>query len=406
METCSLNIAEFYLGQYAPITEMLFVTLHSVFGYNASAFHASSLLLHIGCVVLAYIILLNLNKVQNPVKVEPQVKVENVPLIAFLTALIFAVHPINVEAVAWISAVKAPLYSFFYLAATWTYIKFLNRRLIRYYSLTLILFALSFGAKEQAVTFPLWLLMLHHIAGHSMKERRVWLQVAPFFLLAVFFGVVTMLSQAATGGGVLSNAASYPFWQRLVLACYSLSEYAVKFAIPYNLQYIYPFPMTIGEALPNWLLVYPVALMALAMLLWKQLERFPLRQSVMFFLLHIAIVLHLVPLSRYAVIADRYIYLASLAPAFLVAYFFTKALGKRVVSENKFKYSFVAIFSAIMVTLGVYSNLRCREWKDTDSIKREIRQLLKQRSDFLPDDVTQTNDEQKTKKTLQNKITN
>jgi hypothetical protein len=164
--------------------------------------------------------------------------------------------------------------------------------------------------------------------------------------------------------------------------------------------------MTIGEALPNWLLVYPVALMALAMLLWKQLERFPLRQSVMFFLLHIAIVLHLVPLSRYAVIADRYIYLASLAPAFLVAYFFTKALGKRVVSENNFKYSVVAIFSAIMVTLGVYSNLRCREWKDTDSIKREIRQLLKQRSDFLPDDVTQTNDEQKTKETLQQIITN
>jgi hypothetical protein len=151
--------------------------------------------------------------------------------------------------------------------------------------------------------------------------------------------------------------------------------------------------MTIGEALPNWLPVYPVALMALAMLLWKQFAKFPLRQSVMFFLLHIVIVLHFVPLSRFAVIADRYIYLASLAPAFLVAYFFTEALGKRMVPSKKtLRLLLVAIFSAVLATLGVYSNLRCREWKDTDSIKRELRLLLRQRSDFLPEDDIKTND--------------
>jgi hypothetical protein len=370
-------LSEYYHGQYAPVCNYYFLFLYEIFGYRPAVFHTASMLLHSACVLLTYFITARL------LKGRTGINDASVSWIAFVTALILAVHPVNVESIAWVSAVKIPLYSFFYLAATLAYIRYINGNRLRYYIVALVLFTLSFGCKEQAVTFPVWLMLLYCIMGYSLKRRKIWFCIAPFFALSVIFGIVTMLSQADAGGGVLSNETVYPFWQRIVLASYSFVEYAVKSVFPYNLLYIYPFPMRIGEALPDWMLVYPALLLIFIVMFWKYLSRGVLAAGLTFFLIHIAITLHIIPLSRFAVIADRYVYMASIGTTFIVSYYLVQLItAKRGMVKN------ILIGTSLLTTLflGVYSNLRCRDWKNTDTIKKEIYELLRQRMDYVPEE--------------------
>ena len=365
----------FYGGQYAPANEYMYLLIYTLCGYNPLVFHLASLLLHAGCVCFVYIII---RCILAQTSREPK---ENASGIAFVTALLFAVHPMNVESVAWVSASKIVVYAFFYLSAIYTWLLYLSKKKVLYYILTLLLFAFSFGGKEQAVSFPVWLLALCWLLGYSLKERRLWIRIVPFFLLAVVFGVITLLSQAANGGGALSDAPSYPLWQRMVLGSYSLLEYLVKFTIPCNLLYIYPFPMVVGEPLPSWMLLYPVLIFIITVALWKYILKKPVAAGLLFFLIHIALVLHIIPLSRFAVIADRYIYLACIGLSFIIAYY-----GVRFVSTRKgpAQQTVIGCFVLITLSLGVYSNLRCQDWKDTVSIKKEIRELLEKREDYVP----------------------
>ena len=365
---------EYFGGQYSPVNQSMYLFIYTLFGYNPMAFHAASLLLHIGCVCLTYIIIIRIFRQTT------LISFHHAHAVAFITTLLFAVHPMNVESVAWISASKIVVYTFFYLLATYTYIIYLDRKRIGFYILTLLLFALSFGGKEQAVTFPIWLLMMYLLLGYSLKERKVWKQVAPFFALAIVFGIVTMLSQAATGGGVLSNASTYPLWQRFILGCYSIIEYIVKFTVPYHLLYLYPFPMIIGEPLPTWMLLYPAIIFIACLSLWDWIRRLPLSAGLGFFLIHIALVLHIVPISRFVVIADRYIYLACIGFSFIIAYYFVQFLASK---KGKVRKIALGCFACITLCLIIYSNIRSRDWKDVDSIKKEIRDLLKKRDDYV-----------------------
>ena len=367
-------LTQFYHGQYGPVNEYMYVFIYSIFGYNPMAFHAASLILHIGNVCLAYIIIKRIFQLTN------RMSFDHAPFVAFITALLFAVHPMNVESVAWVSASKILVYSFFYLLSTYTLIIYLEKKKLVYYILSLLLFAFSFGGKEQAVIFPVWLLMLYWLVGYSFKARKVWIQVAPFFMMALIFGIVSMSAQASGGMGMFANEVTYPLWQRFILGCYSIVEYIVKFTIPFNLLYIYPFPMLIGAPLPNWMLLYPAMILVILMSLWNYLKQIPLSVGLTFFLIHIALVLHIVPLSRFSVIADRYIYLPCIGLAFIIAFYFVRFLAYK---KGKYRKIAIGCIVCITICLGIYSNIRCRDWKDTDSIKREFRELLEKRDDYV-----------------------
>ena len=98
---------DFYGGQYAPLAFLSYLVLYAGFGYDPFYFHMFSLLLHIGCVCLVWKLISSLLRVHGGVS-EKQILYVN-----FITTLLFAVHPINVEAVAWISALKVVVICFF-----------------------------------------------------------------------------------------------------------------------------------------------------------------------------------------------------------------------------------------------------------------------------------------------------
>jgi len=362
---------DFYHGQYAPLNELLYIILYAIFGYNPLFFHLASLLLHAANVLLVYACVVQL------LSLRPQ-KVDGAG-VAFVAALIFAVHPLNVESVAWMSASKVLVYAFYYLLATYSFILYLKHKRIKYYIFTILLFVCSFWGKEQAVTFPLWMLLIFWYAGYSFKSKKLWLETTPFLLLSLIFGIVTMMSQAATGAGVLSDEPAYPLWQRLVYACYSLTEYLLKTLIPVKLSYLYPFPNIVGEPLPSWLLIYPMLVVIAVTAFWKQLSTHKvLAFSLLFFLIHIAVALHIIPLSRFAIVADRYAYVSSMGIAFAVSYGFILLFMKY---GKRGKIIAGIVLGCYVLYLGIYAGVRSRVWYDTDSLKKEIREILKQRKD-------------------------
>lgn len=368
-------LTTYYHGQYAPFNEYLYLFLHEAFDYNAFYFHLSSLILHIANAILVYEVLdrlLSLSICNNEFVKR---------YLPFMTAFIFLVTTVNVESVAWMSASKILVYAFFYLLATYSFLLYIETdRKWKYLLLTYLFFICSFLGKEQAVTFPLFALLIYWFIGHSLKDKKVWFTLIPFFLLSLCFGLVTMLSQLATGDGILSSEVTYPLWQRLIYGCYAFCEYFFKCLFPIKLSYLYPFPSVVGDELPRWLYFYPAFIVLLTFFFWKYIYKDKLLLfGLLMFSIHIAITLHVIPLSRFAVVADRYAYLSSAGVAFLVSYgllFLFKNGGRKMCVALK------TLFIVYILYLGIYTNIRSRTWYDTDTLKKNMRELLESRDDF------------------------
>jgi hypothetical protein len=371
--------SEYYHGQYAPFNELMYLLLYSAFGYSPFWFHLASLFIHIACVCLVFRIVCRL------LFLRTGTEDSKYRLIAFFTALIFAIHPVNVESIAWVSASKVPVYSVFYLLACNAFISFIEKRKIKYHICALLLFVCSFFGKEQAVTFPVCALVIIMILnsdrfkGIKLKRLNLLWTLLPFFLLALFFGYVTMRSQAVTGAGMLSDAVTYPLCQRFFFGCYALFEYLFKSVFPFKLSYIYPFPSIVGAPLPSWLLFYPCLLAVIVICLWKYLRRPAIMYGLLFFVIHIAVTLHIIPLSRFAIVADRYDYLSCAGIAFIISFGIVSA-WKRV--KGKIRILFWTALLAYMLFLGAYAHARTYVWHDTGSLKKELREKLEQKKEL------------------------
>lgn len=359
---------DFYHGQYAPLNEMNYLLIHTFWGYNPVPFHLVSLLWHVANVCLAY------GFVKGLLKVGTTLPVTKITQIAFLTAFVWAVHPVNVESVAWISASKVLIYTFFYLLCLLCYLRYIESKKNKYFIAVLLFFLFSFWGKEQAVTLPLCLLLIDYWAGRDLRSKDVWMEKICFFALALLGGVVTILSQ-----GVHSNILPYSFVYRILFACYALMEYFVKAVLPVNLSYLYPFPVLPSEAIPLRLWFYPVFIGVGAALLYYFRKNKVLVFSILFLVIHVAVTLHIISLARFAIVADRYLYLGEIGISFLLMYAF---IWQKNRCSGWKKYALFLAVGSYVGYLAAYSYSYTRTWKDTDSVKRHVRELLQQRNDL------------------------
>ena len=365
-------LTDFYHGQYAPVNQLYYTALYSLFGYNPFWFHAGSVLVHMCNVILCYSLITRL------LFQVTQFEEKTVIRIAFLTALLFAVHPFLVEAVAWVSASKVVLYALFYLIALHFYLTYINKGKGIHYALTLVFFIISFGAKEQAVTLPVCLLLIDTALRRNFNNKQIWLEKAPFFVLALFFGILTFLSQGIVENGALAGKQFYPFYQRIALSGYTLSEYFFKCVLPVKLSYIYPFPMPVGAALPVRFYFYcGMVLLAIAGLFYAWRINW-LFFGFAFFLIHVAIVLNFISLSRFTIVADRYVYLASIGLFFIMACLLNNAVER----YRRYWKGLVLVAVLYVLSLGLYAHQRCLVWRNSITLKKEIKDLLKQNAGF------------------------
>jgi len=352
-------LTEFYSGQYAPFNEIPYLFLHELFGYSPAAFHTMSILWHTANVVLLFFFVKELLFLMFPESVKR--RNENV---AFLAALLWAVHPVTVESVAWVSASKILVYTFFYLLALLLYLKYISKPTLLVYLGLLALFTASFFGKEQAVVLPLAFLLIDYAVKRGDGLRYLCLEKLPFLILAVFFGIVTIVSQGSSCG-----VPEYGFHQRIFFACYTLYEYLVKAVIPLKLSYLYPFPCNPGGAMPWRMFFYPLVMLAFGYAVFALRRHRIFVFGLLFFVIHLLVAVHLISTARFAIVADRYNYLALTGPLLIIAYYTMKLMQR----HRKMTIAFLGLY---FVYFFSYTIVYQRQWKDSKTLKAHWTELM------------------------------
>src|SRR5205085_4016572 len=118
--------------------------------------------------------------------------------IAIVAALLFGIHPLHVESVAWASELKDLLYSSFFLASWFCYLRYRQQFQKKYFFYCLTFFLLALLSKAMAVSLPVVLLLSDYFTGRRLAAK-AWLEKLPLFVLAAIFGIVAILAQRSSG---------------------------------------------------------------------------------------------------------------------------------------------------------------------------------------------------------------
>jgi len=369
------HFTHFHLGQYMPVNTLLDIVIYEIFGFNPGAFHAASLIIHFANILLVFIIIY---KVLSSMK-KSWTK-NRILLFSTLVALIFAIHPLQVESVAWISASKIPLYAFFTLLGLYLYILFIQTNNLWILSSVMICYLLAFGSKEQAIIFPLNLFALDYVFKRfhgftftlSVLKKQVFIEKIPFII--IFTLLYLFLSSNNLGA---FNDSSYPLYQRLSFGVGSFMDYIFRFIAPVKLYYFYFFPIEPGESLPTYYWGYLLLTAICALFLYENYSAN--NRLVMFgallFAINIMLVLHIVPMPRKMITADRYMYLSIVGLAVIVAWFIQYVYYK----SRYWRKPLILLLSAWLIFSGVYSYVRTTEWKNSDSIKHNVNEIIEKR---------------------------
>ena len=292
-------------SQYFPLVYTSFRIEHALWGLNPVGYHWVNILLHIVNALLVWRVLMAL-------------KVPG----AWLAGAIFALHPVQVESVAWITERKNVLMGFFFLLTLLAWIAFVDERTKRpwrFYVLALILYVLSLSAKTTACTLPAALLLILWLQKKPINAERI-LQIAPFFLLGLGMGLVAIWWERYHQGTSLAVVPLGPI-ERILVASHAVWFYLGKLIWPSSLTFIYP-RWTIVATRPleyAWLLA-GAGLCAVIYFGRRRLGR-GVEVAAVFFVTTLSPVLGFIMLFTfcYTFVADHYQYLASIGPIALAS---------------------------------------------------------------------------------------
>ena len=293
-------------SQYFPLVYSTFRIEHALWGLNPTGYHWVNLLLHVANALLVWRLLARLR----------------VPG-AWLAGAIFALHPVQVESVAWITERKNVLMAFFFLLTLLAWIAFVDewtKRPWRFYALALVLYVLALSAKTTACTLPAALLLILWLQKKPISWQRI-LQVIPFFFLGLGMGLVTVWWERYHQGTSRTLFAFLSPIERFLIASRAVWFYLSKLIWPSNLTFIYP-KWNISPAHPLdyvWLLA-GIALCAVIYFARRYVGR-SVEVAAAFFVATLSPVLGFIMLYtfRYTFVADHYQYLASIGPIALAS---------------------------------------------------------------------------------------
>jgi len=314
-ETVTWAFATYDAGNWHPLTWLSHALDFDLFGLDPAGHHQTSMYLHALNAVLLFWVLMRATGSAGR---------------SLMVAALFAVHPINVESVVWISERKNVLSMLFFLLALGAYRWYTAKPKAGRYAVVAVLFVLGLLAKPQIITFPFVLLLWdywplervairhslfasrrsgpHQLSGEKRTANGEWPQLlwekVPLFAIAAASAVMTMKAQSA-GGAVLSLGAN-PLSIRLSNAIVSYVKYLAKAFWPAGLAPMYPHP---GNGLPAWQ-VYGglLLLLVITWLVFEQRQRRYLLVGWLWFLGTLVPMIGLVQVGRQAM-ADRYAYL-------------------------------------------------------------------------------------------------
>jgi len=338
--------------QYYPLLHSAFWLEHHLWGDAVMGYHLTSVALHAASACLVVLIVRRLALPG-----------------AWLAGFLFALHPVCVEAVAWISEQKSTLSGFFYLAAALTYLSFDRTRRRSDYWLALGLFLLALMSKTVTATLPAVLLVVFWWQRGRLAWKRDVLPLAPWFAIAIPAGLFTAWVESTPrliGAQGAEYALTLP--QRLLLAGRVPWFYAWKVLWPFNLMFVYPrWQIDPGQW---WQYLFPLGLVAVALtlILLARRTRGPLAGFLIFIgtLFPVLGFFNVYPF-RYSWVADHFQYLATLAIIVPAASGLTM-LARQASPGN---HAALVVSVPLLTALGIGAWNQSGAYRDYESLFRE-----------------------------------
>jgi protein O-mannosyl-transferase len=359
-------------GHWIPLTWLTFALDWQLWGMNPYGYHLTTLLLHGLAAALLYLVARRLLAAARPRWPDGALTRG-----AVLAALLFAVHPLRAESVAWITERRDVLAGVFFLAATLVYLGRWTpdgaprpQERLRYL-VALVLFAGALGSKVMTVTLPAVLLILDVYplrrlgpgAGGWLgrSARRVWVEKAPFVVLGAAAAAVAVAVNRAQGN--LTSVSEMGIAERLAISAYSLVFYPWKTLAPLGLSPMYelPYPLVPGDwpfpAAALAVLAITIAAAALA-------RRWPALLAA--WLAYVVMALPVAGLVQngFQIAADRYSYLPCLPWALLTGAALVMLMGP---AERPRLVPAAAVGAGLLV-LAAMTWQQTKIWRDTETL--------------------------------------
>ena len=285
-----------------------------------------------------------------------------------VSALLFGIHPMHVESVAWISERKDVLYCFFFLLSCITYLKWIETKKITWMISCFALFFLSCISKAMAVPLPVVLLLIDLYTQRKFSIRSIAEKI-PFFLLALWIGYLAVHIQSKEA---IAEFKVFTLSQRFMFAAYGFMMYWGKLFLPSGLSAFYNYPALDNNDVP---LIYKIAPVIAALIViiplfitWKKdKEKFRLLVfGFGFFIAMIALVLQFISVGA-AIMADRYSYLPYIGAFFMITMFFHQWF------EQKEKRNIaIAVFGGGSLLLAVVCFNRVQVWENSETLWSDV----------------------------------
>ncbi len=313
--------------QYYPLLHSAFWVQHLLWGDHTLPYHLVTLLLHAGSAVLFALVLRRLFDGETSPAASTKGSRSKVAAAEpaprrcagaeWIAALIFALHPVHVESVAWITEQKNTLSLIFYLLAALTYLRYDQTRLPGPYYLALGWFVISLLCKTVTASLPAALLVAFWWRRGRLEWRRDFQPLIPWLLIGAGVGLFTSWVEQHYLGAK-GQDFNLPFLSRGLIAGRAVWFYLGKFVWPFDLNFIYP--RWVPDASSGWQWLYPLGVLALTAGLWavRRRTRAPLA-AFLFFVGSLFPVLGFVNLygSLYSFVWDHWQYLPDLGLAAL-----------------------------------------------------------------------------------------
>ena len=340
-------------SQYFPLTYTVFRIERSLWGLNPAGYHWVNILLHAANALLVWRLLRRLS----------------VPG-AWLAAAIFALHPVQVESVAWVTELKNVLSLFFFLLALRAWVEFVEDRpkpLWRFYGLALMFYALALFSKTTACTLPAALLLILWLKGKPIMRSRL-VQILPFIAFGAGMGLVTVWWERFHQE-VRGNFLGLGLLDRLLVASHAVWFYAGKLVWPANLTFMYPH-WTIHPADPfayGWLVAGAGA--CAAIYFTRRFSGRSVETAALFYVATLSPLLGFIMLYTfyYSFVSDHYQYVASIGPIALAAAGMTAVLGRL---EKRSPFLKPAFGGTVLLVLGLLTWHQSRMYTDAETLWR------------------------------------
>ena len=355
-ETISWALTSTEQANWHPLTWMSHALDCSLFRLNPAGHHFTSVLLHVVNVCLLFLLLMWATNRLGP---------------SLFVAALFALHPINVESVAWVAERKNALCTLFFFLTLWAYGWYAQRPNWKRYLAVAALFSAGLASKPMVITLPFVLLLLDYwpltrVQGANGAQTsqpnfpwsRLVIEKLPLLALSAASAIITMRAQQS--GGAVRTVTEFSFGVRLANAINAYAMYLWKMVWPTRLAPLYPHP---GDSLAAWrVMLAALVLLVITAVVWKFRNRRYLPVGWLWFLGTLVPVIGLVQVGE-AAMADRYAYIP------LIGIFVMIAFGAADIAQQKNLGFWPAVpATAALIALAVVTHTQIGYWQNNQDL--------------------------------------